>query len=76
MKIRIISREYKKYAKTYEYRYEVIEPTDKHFKDIDFVRCMTPLSRSKCLLVRLNTDQSNPQIEEVIEELDPNDYKY
>jgi len=76
IKIRIISREYKKYAKTYEYRYEVIDPADKSFKDVDFVRYIEGLSRNKCFLVQLNSDQNNPCIEALIEELDPNDYKY
>lgn len=76
IKIRIISREYKKRAKVYEYRYEVIDPADKSYKDVDFVRCGQGLSRNKCLLVRLNSDQNNPCIEELIEELDPKDYKY
>ena len=76
MKIRIISREYKRYAKLHEYRYEVIDSLDQHFGDVDFVRYHSPLSRNKCLLVRVNSDQANPQIEGVIEELDPADYKY
>lgn len=76
IKIRIISREYKKHAKVYEYRYEVIDPADKSYKDVDFVRCDQGLSRNKCFLVRLNSDQNNPCIEELIEELDPKDYKY
>lgn len=76
IKIRIISREYKKHAKVYEYRYEVIDPSDRSYKDIDFVRCGQGLSRNKCFLVRLNSDRNNPCIEELIEELDPKDYKY
>jgi ribonuclease HI len=76
IKIRIISREYKKHAKVYEYRYEVIDPTDKAFRDLDFVRYSQGLSRNKCFLVRLNANQDNPCIEEVIGELDPKDYKY
>ncbi len=76
LKIRIISREYKKYAKVFEYRYEVVDPSDKSFKDIDFVRYHQTLSRNKCFLIRLNSVQSNPCIEEVIEDLDPKDYKY
>ena len=76
VKIRIISREFKKHGKVYEYRYEVIDPADKSYKDVDFVRCGHGLSRNKCFLVRLNSDQSNPCIEELIEELDPRDYKY
>jgi len=76
IRIRIISREYKKRAKVYEYRYEVIDPSDKSYKDVDFVRCGQGLSRNKCFLVRLNSDQNNPCIEELIEELDPRDYKY
>lgn len=76
IKIRIISREYKSHAKVYEYRYEVIDPADKSYKDLDFVRCDQRLSRNKCFLVRLNSDQHNPCIEELIEEFDPQDYKY
>lgn len=76
VKIRIISREYKKRAKVYEYRYEVIDPADTSYKEVDFVRCGQGLSRNKCFLVRLNSDQNNPCIEELIEELDPKDYKY
>lgn len=76
IKIRIISREYKKRAKVYEYRYEVIDPADKSYKDVDFVRCGQGLSRNKCFLVRLNSDHNNPCIEELIEEFDPKDYKY
>jgi ribonuclease HI len=56
IKIRIISREYKKHAKVYEYRYEVIDPADKSYKDLDFVRCGQGLSRNKCFRVRLNSD--------------------
>jgi len=75
IKIRVISTEYKKYAKDFEYRYEVIDATDASFRDVDFVRHDQVLSCNKCLLVRLNADQKNPRIEEVIEELDPNEYK-
>jgi ribonuclease HI len=75
IKIRIISREYKKHAKVYEYRYEVIDRADKSYRDVDFVRYGDGLSRNKCFLVRLNLDQNNPCIEELIEELDSKDYK-
>lgn len=76
IKIRIISREYKKHAKVYEYRYEVIDPADKSYRDVDFVRYSQGLSRNKCFLVRVNSDQNNPCIEELIEELEPRVYKY
>lgn len=76
LKIRIISREYKKYDKSMEYRYEVIDPSDRSFGDVDFVRCKQSFSRNKCLVVRLNSDQGNPLIEEVLAELEPKDYKY
>lgn len=76
LKIRIVSREYKKHDKSFEYRYEVIDPSDQSFGDVDFVRCRLSLSRNKCLLVRLSSDRSDPRIEEVIEELDPQDFKY
>lgn len=74
--IRIISTEYKKYAREYEYRFEVIDPADPSYKDIDFVRYKHLLSRNKCLLVRLNSDQDRPHIEEVLEELNPDDFRY
>ena len=76
IKIRIVSREYKRRGKIYEYRYEVIDPKETSFKDLDFVRSTQYLSRNKCLLVRFNSNQRNPQIEELIEELDSNEYKY
>lgn len=76
LKVRIISREYKKYDKSFEYRYEVIDPSSQSFRDVDVVRCRQALSRNKCLLVRLNSDQGNPLIEEVLAELEPKDYKY
>jgi ribonuclease HI len=75
LKIRIISTEYKRYARDYEYRYEVIDRADPSLGDVDFIRYQQPLSRNKCLLVRLNSDQATPRIEEVIAELDPADYK-
>lgn len=75
IKIRIISREYKRHIRAYEYRYEVIDPADKSYMDVDFVRYAQELSRNKCFLVRLNADRTNPYIEELIEELDPGDYK-
>ena len=75
VKIRIISTEHKRYDKAFEYRYEVIDPSDRSFQDVDFVRYDQLLSRNKCLLVRFNSDQRNPRIEEVIAELDPNEYK-
>ena len=56
IRIRIISREYKRYDKAHEYRYEAIDPKDSSYKDIDFVRSKESLSRNKCYLVRLNTD--------------------
>jgi hypothetical protein len=74
--IRIISTEYKKYAKEYEYRFEVIDPADPSYGDLDFVRYKHVLSRNKCLLVRLSSDQKRPHIEEVLEELNPEDFKY
>lgn len=75
VKIRIISTDYKRYDKAFEYRYEVIDPTSQSFQDLDFVRFDQVLSRNKCLLVRFNSDQSNPRIVEVIEELEPNEFK-
>ena len=76
IKIRIISREYKKRASTYKYRYEVIDPNDKSFKDLDFVYYNKYLSRNKCLRVRFNNEQSKPFILEVIEELECSEFKY
>ncbi|MGA9031964.1 MAG: RNase H family protein [Sulfuricaulis sp.] len=75
-KIRIISREYVKKAKTYEYRYEVIDPDDKSFKDLDFVFCNEYLSRNKCFQVRFNSEQKRPFILEIIQELECSKYKY
>ena len=75
LKIRIISTEYKSRARDYEYRYEVIDRADPSFRDVDFLRFQQPLSRNKCLLVRLNSEQPAPRIEEVIAELEPDDYK-
>jgi len=76
IKIRIISREYKKYARTFEYRYEVIDPNDKSFKDIDFVYYDEYLSRNKCFQVRFNAEQQRPFILEIVEELECSEYKY
>lgn len=76
IKIRVISREYKKTAKTYEYRYEVIDSNDQSYKDLDFVYYDEYISRNKCILVRLNTQQNRPYIAEVIEELECSEYKY
>jgi ribonuclease HI len=70
IKIRIVSTEFKS-RNEYEYRYEVIDQNSASFKCVDFVRFDKPLSRHKCLLVRLNTDHETPRIEQVIEELDP-----
>lgn len=75
-KIRIISREYKRRAKTYQYRYEVIDPNDQSYKDLDFAYCDEYLSRNKCLHVRFNDEQRRPFILEIIEELECSDYKY
>lgn len=74
--IRIISRKFINKVKTNEYRYEIIDSSDKNFMDIDFIYCKTNFSRNKCFKVLFNTDQSTPYIIEVIEELDPADYKY
>lgn len=76
IKIRIISREFKNRANTYEYRYEVIDPNDRSFKDLDFVYFDEYISRHKCLQVRFNNEQSRPYIVEVIEELDCSTYKF
>lgn len=76
IRIRIISREYKRHDKSHEYRYEVIDPNDPNYKDVDFVRSKESLSRNKCYLVRLNADQNNPRMEAILEELDPADYEY
>ncbi len=76
IKIRIISREYKKNKNTFEYRYEVIDPSDRAFKDLDFVFYDEYLSRNKCLKVLFNSDQKKPFILEVIEELECSDYKH
>jgi hypothetical protein len=73
--IRIISTEYKKYAREYEYRFEVIDPADRSYTDIGFVRYKHLLSRNKCLLVRLSSDRDRPH-EEVLEELNPDDFRY
>jgi ribonuclease HI len=76
VRIRIISSKYHKYARQYEYRFEVIDPEDPSFGALDFVWYKDVLSRNKCLLVRLNADPGHPRIEQVIEELDPSDYRY
>jgi ribonuclease HI len=76
VKIRIVSTKYQKHAREYEYRFEVIDPEDPSFGDVDFVWHKHLLSRNKCLKVRLNTDPSHPEIEMVIDELDPAAYKY
>ncbi len=76
IKIRIISRKYIRIAKTTEYRYEVVDPRDRFFKDIDFIYCDEDLSRNQCYTVLLNKDQNKPYIAEIIEELDYSDYKY
>ena len=76
IKIRIISREYKVKAKTYEYRYEVIGPNDRSFKDLDFVFYDEYLSRNKCFQVRFNSEQQKPFILEIVEELECSKYKY
>jgi ribonuclease HI len=75
-KIRIISREDKRHDKAHEYRYEVIDPNDPNYKDIDFVRSRESLSRNKCYSVRFNENPADPRIEAVLEELDAADYKY
>lgn len=75
-KIRVVSREHVKRANTNEYRYEIIDPYDKSFKDLDFVYCDEHLSRNKCYQVHFNTEQEKPFIVEVIEELDCSKYKY
>ena len=76
MTIRIVSREHVRQAKVDRYRYEVIDPDDKHFKDLDFAFCKLNLSRNKCYEVRMNNNQMKPTIEEVLSELDCADYKY
>lgn len=75
-KIRIISWEYVNKGKTNRYRYEVIDPDDKNFMDVDFVFCNVSLSRNKCFEIKFNTDNKKPTIKEIIVELDPTDYKY
>jgi ribonuclease HI len=74
IKIRIIGTEYKRRDKTFEYRYEAIDPASASFQDLDLIRHDQILSRNKCFLVRLNADPKNPRIEEVITELNPDDY--
>jgi ribonuclease HI len=75
-KIRIISREYLNKDKLFEYRYEIIDPTDKSYKDLDFIYFEEGLSRNKCYEVKFNNDQSKPAIDEIINELDCAEYKY
>jgi ribonuclease HI len=75
-KIRIVSRKYINKAKTNEYRYEIIDPDDKCFKDLDFAYCSINLSRNNCYQVCFNADQTKPFIVDVINELDCSKYKY
>ena len=75
-KIRIISWKYLKRDKTFEYRYEIIDPDDRNYKDLDFLYYSDALSRNKCYQVRFNTDQSKPSIDEIIIELECAEYKY
>lgn len=75
-KIRVISREYIAKAKTTEYRYEVIDPEDSFYKDLDFAYCDSQLSRNKCYQVHFNSDQTQPKIDKIICELDCTKYKY
>lgn len=76
LKIRIIEREYVKLAKLEKYRYEVIDPESKNFKDVDFSYCKERLSRHKCYEVVMNDDPSKPTFTEVLQELNCADYKY
>lgn len=75
-KIRIIGREYITKAKTGKYCYEIIDPNDPNFMDVDFVYCQTNLSRHKCYEVQFNDDHSKPTIVEITAELNSDDYKY
>lgn len=75
-KIRIVSREHVRRAKTNQYRYEVIDPKDRSFKDLDVIYCDEYLSRNKCYQVRFGTDQQKPYIVEIINELDCSLYKF
>lgn len=75
-KIRIVSREYVRRAKTNQYRYEIIDPEDQSFKDMDIAYCDEYLSRNKCYQVRFNSEQNKPFILDVISELDCSEYKY
>ncbi|MBC2732832.1 MAG: hypothetical protein HF981_00555 [Desulfobacteraceae bacterium] len=76
IKIRIVSRECIPRAKIERYRYEVIDPNDSNFQDLDFVYCKTNLSRNKCYEVRLNDDHSKPTIVKILCELNCADFKY
>ena len=75
-KIRIISRKSIEKTKFYEYRYEIIDPDDKNYKDVDFVLYDKYLNRNKCFNVLLNKLQSKPFIVSLISELDSSKYKY
>lgn len=54
----------------------VVDREDPFFKNVDFAWHKDLLSRNKCLLVRLNSDHRHPSIEQLLEELNPADYKY
>jgi ribonuclease HI len=75
-KIRIVSWEYRRRDKVYKYRYEIIDPDDKNYKDADFLYYSEIFSRHDCYQVRLNSEQSKPSIVEILCKLDPADYKY
>jgi hypothetical protein len=75
LKIRIIGSKFISKAEGFEYRYEVIDPEDISFKDVDFVRYGLTLSRHQCLRVRFNSNSANPRVEEVLEKLDPAEYR-
>jgi hypothetical protein len=76
LRIRIVSTKYQKHAREYEYRFEVIDREDSAFGCLDFAWHKHLLSRNKCLFVRLNADPSHPSFDQVLEELDPSEYRY
>ena len=69
LQIRIIQRQYFHEHKIDRYRYEVRNSDSKYYECVDFIFSKFHLKRSHCYEVKVNRDQSFPQVLEVLREV-------
>jgi len=69
IKIRVITDNYMKEQKCYQYRYEVIAKSNEYYGNIDIIFSNLLLNAGHSYFVKMNTEQANPTIMRIYKEI-------